>query len=175
MAFAKIKTLIRKAAARTCDQLWQAVGNVCNLFKDEECHNFFKAAGYETDRTQHALGPVENQCELMRAATAWIIAANEVSVMSARRALRLNSLSLQIEGSPATGSRQCPKLPDAVPAFGKLQVDGQGGATSRVLGNADHRTAFVHRRNDPIAVEGVAIGARTNGAPMATRPVSHRT
>ena len=49
MAFAKIKTLIRKAAARTYDQLWQAVGNVCNLFKDEECYNFFKAAGYETD------------------------------------------------------------------------------------------------------------------------------
>ena len=54
MAFAKIKTLIRKAAARTYDQLWQAVGNVCNIFKDEECYNFFKAAGYETDRTQHA-------------------------------------------------------------------------------------------------------------------------
>ena len=32
MAVAKIKTLIRKAAARTYDQLWQAVGNVCNLF-----------------------------------------------------------------------------------------------------------------------------------------------
>ena len=49
MAFAKIKALIRKAAARTYDQLWQAVGNVCNLFRDEECYNFFKAAGYETD------------------------------------------------------------------------------------------------------------------------------
>ena len=49
MAFAKIKALIRKAAARTSDQLWQAVGNVCNIFKDEECYNFFKAAGYETD------------------------------------------------------------------------------------------------------------------------------
>ena len=49
MAFAKIKTLIRKAAARTYDQLWQAVGTVCNIFKDEECYNFFKAAGYETD------------------------------------------------------------------------------------------------------------------------------
>jgi transposase len=49
MAFAKLKTLIRKAAARTYDQLWQAVGQVCNLFKDEECYNFFKAAGYETD------------------------------------------------------------------------------------------------------------------------------
>jgi len=40
MAFTRIKALIRKATARTCDQLWQAVGNVCNVFK---------AAGYETD------------------------------------------------------------------------------------------------------------------------------
>ena len=49
MAFAKIKTLIRKAAARTYDQLWKAVGQVCDLFNEEECYNFFKAAGYETD------------------------------------------------------------------------------------------------------------------------------
>ena len=49
MAFSKLKTLIRKAADRTYDQLWQAVGQVCNLFSDEECYNFFKAAGYETD------------------------------------------------------------------------------------------------------------------------------
>ena len=49
MAFAKLKTLIRKAAARTCDQLCKAVGKICNLFKEEECYNFFKAAGYATD------------------------------------------------------------------------------------------------------------------------------
>ena len=49
MAFAKIKTLIRKAAARTYDHLWKAVGQVCDLFNEEECYNFFKAAGYETD------------------------------------------------------------------------------------------------------------------------------
>ena len=49
MAFSKLKALIRKAAARTYDALWQAVGHVCNLFSDEECYNFFKAAGYETD------------------------------------------------------------------------------------------------------------------------------
>ena len=49
MAFAKLKALIRKAAARTYDQLWQAVGHVCDLIKEEECYNFFKAAGYETD------------------------------------------------------------------------------------------------------------------------------
>lgn len=47
MAFSKLKTLVRKAAARTYEQLWQAVGHVCDLFSDEECYNFFKAAGYE--------------------------------------------------------------------------------------------------------------------------------
>lgn len=46
MAIAKLKALIRKAAARTYDDLWQAVGHVCDLFSDEECYNFFKAAGY---------------------------------------------------------------------------------------------------------------------------------
>jgi transposase len=49
MAFSKLKALIRKAAARTYDQLWAAVGQVCDLFSDEECYNDFKAAGYETD------------------------------------------------------------------------------------------------------------------------------
>ena len=49
MAFAKLKALIRRAAARTCEDLWQAVGHVCDLFTEEECYNFFKAAGYETD------------------------------------------------------------------------------------------------------------------------------
>ena len=49
MAFSKLKTLIRKVAARKYDQLWQAVGHVCQLFSDEECYNFFKAAGYEAD------------------------------------------------------------------------------------------------------------------------------
>jgi transposase len=32
MAFAKLKTLIRKSVARTYDTLWQAVGSVCDLF-----------------------------------------------------------------------------------------------------------------------------------------------
>ncbi len=47
MAFAKLKTLIRKAAARSYDALWKAVGAVCDLFSSEECENFFTAAGYE--------------------------------------------------------------------------------------------------------------------------------
>ena len=49
MAFSKLKALIRKAAARTYDELWQAVGHVCDLFSEKECYNFFKAAGYQTN------------------------------------------------------------------------------------------------------------------------------
>lgn len=49
MAFAKLKALIRRAAARTYDDLWCGVGRVCDLFTDEVCYNFFKAAGYETN------------------------------------------------------------------------------------------------------------------------------
>jgi len=49
MAFAKLKALIRKATARTYDELWQTVGHVCDLFSEEECFNFFKAVGYGTD------------------------------------------------------------------------------------------------------------------------------
>jgi len=49
MAFAKLKALIRRAATRTYEDLWQAVGHVCDLFTEEECYNFFKAAGYETE------------------------------------------------------------------------------------------------------------------------------
>ena len=49
MAFSKLKTLIRKAAARSYDELWKAVGTVCDLFSDEECRNYFEAAGYEAD------------------------------------------------------------------------------------------------------------------------------
>ncbi|HEV8034831.1 MAG TPA: IS630 family transposase, partial [Yoonia sp.] len=44
-----LKALIRKDAARTYDDLWQAVGRVCDLFSEEECYNFFRAAGYEAN------------------------------------------------------------------------------------------------------------------------------
>jgi len=47
MAFAKIKTLVRKAAARTFDDLSKTVGQVRDLFPEQRCGNFFKAAGYE--------------------------------------------------------------------------------------------------------------------------------
>jgi len=46
MAFSKLKTLLRKAAARTLDALWRAVGDICDLFTPDECWNYLKAAGY---------------------------------------------------------------------------------------------------------------------------------
>lgn len=49
MAFVKLQALIRSAAARTYEALWRAVGQVCELLTEEECYNFFRAAGYETD------------------------------------------------------------------------------------------------------------------------------
>ncbi len=69
MAFSNLKALIRKAAARTYDELWQAVGHVCDLFTDEECYNFFKAAGYASDQTQTALGSVDIHLEYPRLGT----------------------------------------------------------------------------------------------------------
>ena len=46
MAFSKLKAHLRARAARTVDELWQAIGDICSLFKPEECRNFFNAAGY---------------------------------------------------------------------------------------------------------------------------------
>jgi len=46
MAFAKLKAHLRKAAARTYDALWRAVGDICGLYEPEECWNYLKAAGY---------------------------------------------------------------------------------------------------------------------------------
>jgi hypothetical protein len=44
--FAKIKSHLRKAEARTFDALWRALGDICNLFAPDECWNHLTAAGY---------------------------------------------------------------------------------------------------------------------------------
>jgi transposase len=44
--FAKLKTLLRKTEARTVDTLWQAVGSLVPTFKQHECANYFRNAGY---------------------------------------------------------------------------------------------------------------------------------
>lgn len=48
-AFAKLKALLRKAAARTLDDLWNAIRNALPQFTPAECANYFTAAGYEPE------------------------------------------------------------------------------------------------------------------------------
>ena len=45
MAFAKLKAH-QAMAMRSIDQLWKAIGQICDLFAPQECANYFKAAGY---------------------------------------------------------------------------------------------------------------------------------
>ena len=49
MAFAKLKALLRKTAARTIDDLWNLVGDCLAQFSPTECRNYFQAAGYDPD------------------------------------------------------------------------------------------------------------------------------
>ena len=45
-AFAKLKALLRKAAERTVDGLWTAIGQLLDLFPPTECANYLANAGY---------------------------------------------------------------------------------------------------------------------------------
>ena len=46
-AFAKLKALLRKAAERTVDGLWTAIGRLIDVFTPTECANYFQAAVYD--------------------------------------------------------------------------------------------------------------------------------
>jgi transposase len=48
-AFAKLKALLRKAAARTITELWETIAEVLDAFKPAECVNYFTNAGYSPD------------------------------------------------------------------------------------------------------------------------------
>jgi transposase len=46
-AFAKLKALLRKAAARTQGALWATIGNLLDSFSPDECRNLLANSGYE--------------------------------------------------------------------------------------------------------------------------------
>ena len=46
-AFAKLKALLRTAAARTIPDLWAAIREAFTRFKPDECRNYLAAAGYD--------------------------------------------------------------------------------------------------------------------------------
>lgn len=45
--FAKLKHLLRKAAARTLEAVCSAIGQLLDSFTPQECANYFKNSGYE--------------------------------------------------------------------------------------------------------------------------------
>jgi transposase len=47
-AFAKLKALLRKAAKRAEEELWQYLGEVLDEFGPEECRNYLASCGYPT-------------------------------------------------------------------------------------------------------------------------------
>jgi len=49
MAFSKFKAFLKKTAARTVDDLWNAIAEAIELFTPTECKNFFAAAGYDRE------------------------------------------------------------------------------------------------------------------------------
>jgi transposase len=49
MAFSKLKALLRKAAARSIDDLWDAIAEILDTFTPQECQNYFAAAGYDPE------------------------------------------------------------------------------------------------------------------------------
>jgi transposase len=49
MAFAKLKAILRKAAARTIDDLWAAIADCLSQFSPTECRHYFQAAGYDPE------------------------------------------------------------------------------------------------------------------------------
>jgi transposase len=44
--FAKFKALLRKASARTVDELWQTIADILDRFTPEECANYFRNSQY---------------------------------------------------------------------------------------------------------------------------------
>ncbi|MDB5736587.1 MAG: family transposase, partial [Sphingomonas bacterium] len=48
-SFAKLKSILRKAAARTVEQLYNTIRDALPRFTPAECRNYFTAAGYEPE------------------------------------------------------------------------------------------------------------------------------
>ena len=47
MAFSKLKTALRKGAARTVTTLMKLIGKLIKTFAPEQCANYFRHAGYD--------------------------------------------------------------------------------------------------------------------------------
>ena len=51
-AFSKLKGLLRRAAERTVDELWSAIGRLLDRFSPAECRGYFRHCGYRRNATR---------------------------------------------------------------------------------------------------------------------------
>ena len=49
LAFAKLKALLRRAAERSVDALWERIGTLLDEFHKDECKAYFRHAGYASN------------------------------------------------------------------------------------------------------------------------------
>ena len=49
MAFSKFKAHLKREAARTVGELWDAIARAADIFTPAECENYFAAAGYDCE------------------------------------------------------------------------------------------------------------------------------
>ena len=49
MAFSKLNAMLRKASARTINELWLVIAEGIEKFPVKDCRNYFAAAGYDLD------------------------------------------------------------------------------------------------------------------------------
>lgn len=47
--FAKLKTLLRRAAERTVEATWKRIGTLLDAFTPQECANYFRNSGYASN------------------------------------------------------------------------------------------------------------------------------
>ena len=47
LMFSKLKALLRKAAERSVEALWNRIGELLDYFPQSECEHYFMAAGYD--------------------------------------------------------------------------------------------------------------------------------
>ena len=46
-AFSRLKAMLRKAGERTVSGLWDLIGRLVDIFKPDECANYFSSCGYD--------------------------------------------------------------------------------------------------------------------------------
>ena len=49
MAYAKFKACLKRRAARTVTELWDAIAQAIDSYTPGECRNYFAAAGYDRE------------------------------------------------------------------------------------------------------------------------------